>query len=725
MPFDILEHLDALEPDGGSNTPRGDHSYRCPVCGSSNFKVNHSTGNWATFGCDCSASESGKKKIRNALSPAKDPKSNLSIKPVRLKQQRSWDYFTRVSLRRGQPALTVHRNDDGNGKRKIWQSSHIEGHGPAAVATKVLPYGYPEAIKALEDGESHIFWVEGEPCVDALRSIGLTAVTSLGGCGQFNPERDGRLFPPEHIVVVPDRDKLGLKYAHQVASAYEGCQWLYPFPSTPEWNGSCPNDGGLDIADWIQQGATTTHIINNIGKPKAQPSGEASGDQLRKQELKALADAAERILDDKDIPTEQRLVHLRAVAREVEISVRDTELQRFIWDARRKRAGSVDGYDPDDVIDTPDTQWLVDGVLLAGDANLVVGLPKANKTTFVLGALGAIYRGERTFLGRELATELPPIFIAGTDQPGHIWQQFLERSGLADETGRRSPHIVKMFTRERPIHLTPEGIDVMVKAAEEHPGLVFLLDSYSTLTRPLQIEENSPLFADPFIDFCEAVAPYGATPVFIHHAGKGGQGKSATFSSRGTTALPAAASQLVDVARLNADDDRDKRRIIKTEGRVSENCKILASFHGDEGWSHQGDADQVELAKKLDEAEDKLNDRQYTALEWMRERWTSGLEISQADLAEVQGLKGLDRNNRRRVLDQLVKRGLATSREVSTDKGRLKLFKPVETEMSHADEPSGVSVQPVSTALPDSSLSTTELSHLNQMTHVVRTPQKP
>ena len=36
-----------------------------------------------------------------------------------------------------------------------------------------------------------------------------------------------------------------------------------------------------------------------------------------------------------------------------------------------------------------------------------------------------------------------------------------------------------MFTRERPIHLTPEGIDVMVQAAEEHPGLIFLLDSYN------------------------------------------------------------------------------------------------------------------------------------------------------------------------------------------------------------------------------------------------------
>ena len=99
---------------------------------------------------------------------------------------------------------------------------------------------------------------------------------------------------------------------------------------------------------------------------------------------------------------------------------------------------------------------------MAGDANVVVGLPKANKTTFVLSALGSFYNGDKQFLGKDLAEDLPPIFIAGTDQPGHICQNFLQRTGLADASGRRSPHIIKLFTRERPIHLTPEDIDIMV-----------------------------------------------------------------------------------------------------------------------------------------------------------------------------------------------------------------------------------------------------------------------
>lgn len=46
MGFEIRDHLAKLQPDGGTNTPNGDHSFLCPVpgCGAPNFKVNLSTG---------------------------------------------------------------------------------------------------------------------------------------------------------------------------------------------------------------------------------------------------------------------------------------------------------------------------------------------------------------------------------------------------------------------------------------------------------------------------------------------------------------------------------------------------------------------------------------------------------------------------------------------------------------------------------------------------------
>ena len=66
-----------------------------------------------------------------------------------------------------------------------------------------------------------------------------------------------------------------------------------------------------------------------------------------------LATAAEEIYHDSAIPPIERMVHLRAKAQELDIRLRDNELQRYLWDVRRKLAGEVEGYDPDDVIETP------------------------------------------------------------------------------------------------------------------------------------------------------------------------------------------------------------------------------------------------------------------------------------------------------------------------------------------------------------------------------------
>lgn len=480
----------------------------------------------------------------------------------------------------------------------------------------------------------------------------------------------------------------------------------------------------VEAAELLERTANLSsngHNGNGFQPRAKRPERGASGNL--KQDLKSLADAAQRIYLDKEIPPLERMVHMREAASDLDLSLRDTELQRYIWDVRRKLAGVTDGYGPDDVIETPDNHWLHDGALLAHDSNLIVGLPKANKTTYVLGALGAAYSGRSSFLGRAVIDELPPIFIAGTDQPGHIWQHQLKQFGFVSQDGKRSPHILKLFTRERPIHLIPEGIERMAAAAEENPGLIFLLDSYHALIRPLDLEENSPALADPFLDFLEAVAPYKATTLLIHHANKGQQGRCATFSSRGNTALPAAASQTLDISRLKPDDDSDHRRLIKTEGRLGEPIKLLASYRGEAGWEHHGNVEQVELAERLIEVEDKITDRQFAALAYMRERWEKAIEISQADLQDIKEFKNVDRNNRRRTLDQLATRGLASSREITTDNGRLKLFKPVEVEMSQLDSPPGVSLRPESSASCDSSIGNKGMSQVNHLIQPGETPQ--
>lgn len=259
--FNILDHLDALKPDGGSNSPNGDRSFHCPACGANNFKVNLSTGKWNGFSCDCSSSESGKRRIREALSPALKPSGlPTPAKPLRPKNSRHWTYTDLF----GTPVLRVHRTDDGNGNRKIWQESLLPDKRPAELASTALPYQLLEALKALEYGAPYIYWVEGEPCADALWNIGVPAVTSLGGAGKFKPERDAGHIPPSRLIVVPDQDKPGFSHAKQVAAAHPGCKWLFPFPGSHAWNGAMPDKGGLDIADWITQGATLNDIHTGV-----------------------------------------------------------------------------------------------------------------------------------------------------------------------------------------------------------------------------------------------------------------------------------------------------------------------------------------------------------------------------------------------------------------------------------------------------------------------------
>ena len=251
--FRIFDHLDKLKPDGGRDSPNGDRSYKCPACGAENFKVNHRTGKWDNYSCGCS-----KPEIRNAINPAINPNK----KGFRPPQTREWIYRDRA----GSAVIKVCRSDDGAGGKRIWQKELINGKRPAELAPLAVPYRLHDALEELKNGASVVFWVEGETCADALWELGLPAVTSIGGAGKFKPERDAGHIPPDRLVVVPDRDKPGVHHAEQVAAAHPGCKWLYPFPGTAQWNGGCPEKGGLDVVDWIQlQGATVEDIFDGIG----------------------------------------------------------------------------------------------------------------------------------------------------------------------------------------------------------------------------------------------------------------------------------------------------------------------------------------------------------------------------------------------------------------------------------------------------------------------------
>jgi hypothetical protein len=189
-----------------------------------------------------------------------------------------------------------------------------------------------------------------------------------------------------------------------------------------------------------------------------------------------------------------------------------------------------------------------------------------------------------------------------------------------------------------------------------------LIDSLAACIAPLGLKEESPELAMPVAELMEQLEPHGATVVLIHHASKGRAGEGATSASRGSTALPALASQILKLGPASAGNTQDRRRVLTTEGRGG-NPLALVIEREDSGWIVHGGMETLERERDQAETLSKLNDRQADCLEVVKERWADGLmRTTAADVVAGLGLKGKDPQTAAwRNLKQLERKGLLQS----------------------------------------------------------------
>ncbi len=427
-----------------------------------------------------------------------------------------------------------------------------------------------------------------------------------------------------------------------------------------------------------------------------QPSTEL-GFEDKLQLIKA---EAARLLQP-GIPITDRLPRLRATTRDLGVSLRDPELLRYLKDARREATGLPELITAADTLDLSTPEWIWEGVLMAGSLNLLLALPKVGKTTMLMALVGALHRQEGSFLGLPLAERCPPVLIIGTDQPERDWGRCLLDSGLVrrDEKGNArlcDPPIIGLAHARCPWHLDEEGIQRIAQKADEHPGLLIVLDSLHACTRILGLNENSAELANPVIDLMEAVGPYDATVVVIHHAGKGKAGNSASEFSRGSTALPAAASQIITLKALKpeAGSGSSRRLILEAEGRAARPVELVIERQSDGSWISSGDYATVVAAQKRQELQDTLSPRAKDILSRLRELVSHGADwVSATDLAEDLVI-GDEPGRRvlRRDLEKLVKADLIEADPDSCAPGKAKLYRPVQ--------PPGDKTKAVKTTLP-------------------------
>lgn len=416
--------------------------------------------------------------------------------------------------------------------------------------------------------------------------------------------------------------------------------------------------------------------------PAAQPTPEPRKPRLTPAEkLTELQDAAGDLLAQ-NTPFSDRVPLLRARAEALELTVRDDELRRLIWNARRAANGGGELLAPGDRIDLTPTRWIWEGIVMPAALNLLIALPKVGKTSLVLAMLGAWHRGEPSFLGQALVGACPPVLIVGTDQPQSDWGRMLLEVGLLADDGVIQAPLVGLAHAGRPLHLDPEGIERIAAYAAAHPGLFVLVDSIAAVTGPLGIDENSAELAEPIRDLMEAIEPHGSTVLAIHHASKGRAGESPTLASRGSTALPAVASQIVNLARMasgNPGAPPDRRIVVKTDGRAGEPQHLLIE-RTEQGWISHGTAESVALAQHLLELEDKLTDRQADVLELVRERWASGERTDAKTVAAAMELGKHGSDVALRTLKQVQRKGLIQSVREAGLQGRTTWFWPIGSD---------------------------------------------
>jgi len=115
-----------------------------------------------------------------------------------------YDYTDRT----GTVLRSVHRTPS----KKFRQTGHTKGTAPL--------YRLPQVVGAVALGAT-VYVVEGEADVHALESLGAVATTSPMGAGNA-AKADWTPLTGAHVVIVPDRDKAGAKYATDVAALLDG-----------------------------------------------------------------------------------------------------------------------------------------------------------------------------------------------------------------------------------------------------------------------------------------------------------------------------------------------------------------------------------------------------------------------------------------------------------------------------------------------------------------------
>ncbi len=410
---------------------------------------------------------------------------------------------------------------------KEWLSGY-EGHVDRA---DIPVYQLGEVKKAIASG-SPVFIVEGEPCADALRSLGLVATTNIGGSKKWR-ESDSADLAGASLILVPDRDEPGLAHMERIAHDFPDAQWLYAFPDSPVWN-NLPSSQGLDVADWIKShGLTKEDILATVGSKRRGPAVARVEPRHRKKQDWTFMDICERIKEIQQLSDPgEREWEMQTLAHQTGRSV--AHLYK-VYDRARQNQPAFSLTDAVEVLDkSPEKfDWLVAGLLLMATTALLYAEGGTGKTLLANSIIKAVTCGQNW---NGFPTRHGKVLLVQTDEPSIVTAQNLKIAGFQASLppGQLFINYSWQFTQMQQLR----------EAISSYKPVLVVIDSLTSSNRTATVEEKDVEYARCLYDLRDIAMELGVAILVLHHENK-------TGGVRGSTAIKANVSEVWHLARNN------------------------------------------------------------------------------------------------------------------------------------------------------------------------------
>lgn len=459
----------------------------------------------------------------------------VSGKKVRTGSHRK-EYF--YPTRNGDRFVKVQKVATGDSKKFYqfhWDGNDWVAGMPYEIKADIPIYRYQDVRDAIASGQPIVI-VEGESTANSLWDLGIAATTTIGGSKKYRSY--GKNYKSDlegaSIILAPDRDKAGVAHMEEVAKDFSDAQWLRAYPKSPVW--SClPDDGGLDLDDWIKDGATLEMVMGAIDQREHKKPPQDNASSKPKPTYQGLCEDIEKVIAS-TTDLAERHYRFGELARKHYQSMKVVNMAIASVKARRN-PGLKDSYSLLELMQlhNKSSNWILPSILPVGDITIFTGESGMGKSLHAYEAAFQVVSG-----GKFMDSFVPKgkVLFAQTDE------------GMGSTIGRMVNRGFTEYTEN--IRVMPKFDLAKLDKLEQllidfQPSLV-VVDTLRNALKGCGIDENTAEAGNPIADLKELLAEYNCSAILIHYLNKK---KDAEGLNRvaGNQAIPAQAFSVFEISK--------------------------------------------------------------------------------------------------------------------------------------------------------------------------------